>query len=233
MKVGVISDIHGNLPALEAVLEELAQEGVNTVLCAGDIVGSLGWSNAVCSLVRFTTDHIVFGNHDANAMPRFQESNEVLSMEYNIVAEDLHPSTLDWLSELPDKKVGMLGGVKTTLVHAHPHKEPHHGFPAQNYLDPKNYTKAGSNMDYGIVVHGHTHDQHSLDLSKFDGLKGHIVNPGSVGVPWNKPAEYAIIEYPNLDVDLRTVEYDTERNITRFKELGLEGWKEQVSDRKF
>lgn len=233
MKVGLISDIHGNLPALEAVLEELGQEGVNTLLCAGDVVGTIGWSNACTSLVRLTADHTVFGNHDANIMPRFQGSNQVLSMEYSIVTDDLHPGNIEWLKGLPDKQEFMCGGVSTTLVHAHPHKQPHHGFPAQNYLDPKHYTKAGSNMDHGIVVHGHTHTQHALDLTKFDGLKGMIVNPGSVGVPWHKPAKYAILDPINKDADLRSVEYDTERNIQKFKELGLEGWKNQVSDRNF
>jgi len=230
MKVGVISDIHGNLPALEAVLTELGQEGVNTLLCAGDIVGTLGWSDAVCSLVRLTADKVVYGNHDANVMPRFQNSNQVLSMEYKIVTEDLSPENIEWLKQLPDRQDFMLGGHQTTLVHAHPNKEPHHGFPAQNYLDPGKYTKAGANKDSEIVIHGHTHNQHAVNLGKFEGQHGLILNPGSVGVPWYKPAEYAIFDPTTLEYDLRRVEYDTERNIDKFKALGLEGWRDNVND---
>lgn len=229
MKVGVISDIHGNLPALQAVLTELGQEGVERIICCGDMVGTLGWSDAVCSLVRLTADTVVYGNHDANVMSRFQNSNQVLSMEYRIVMDDLSSENLAWLSELPDKREFMLGGYHTTLVHAHPYDEPHHGFPAENYVNPRNYTHIGSNMETSVLFHGHTHEQHAVNLSKFDGLRGTIVNPGSVGVPWYEPAEYAIYDPNGQDVDLRTAEYDTERNIERFKELGLDGWREDTS----
>lgn len=229
MKVGVLSDVHGNLPALEAVLTELGQEGVNTLLVAGDVVGTLGWSDVVCSLVRLTADRCVYGNHDANVLPRFQQGNQVLSMEYKVVTEDLSPENLEWLQNLPDKQEFMLGGYQTTLVHAHPNKQPHHGFPAQNYLDPGSYTQAGSNKDNAVVIHGHTHKQHALDLGKFDGQHGMIINPGSVGVPWHKAADYAVYDPIEQEVDLRSVEYDTERNIEKFKELGLDGWRDDSS----
>jgi putative phosphoesterase len=232
MKVGVISDIHGNLPALEAVLTELGQERINTLLCAGDMVGTLGWSDAVCSLVRLSADKVVYGNHDANVMPRFQNGNQVLSMEYKIVTEGLSEENTEWLKQLPDKQEFMHGGYSTVLVHAHPNKKPHHGFPAQNYLSPRSYTQAGSNKESSVVIHGHTHDQHALKLDKFDGLNGLVLNPGSVGVPWHKPAEYAIYDATTLEYELRQVEDDTERNIEKVKELGLEGWREESPNHK-
>jgi predicted phosphodiesterase len=67
MRVGLISDVHANLPALRTVLDRLADERLDRLLCLGDVVGYGGDPEACLALVRERADTVVMGNHDAAA----------------------------------------------------------------------------------------------------------------------------------------------------------------------
>ena len=64
MKVGVVSDIHANAPALRVVLNDLADRNVDQVLCAGDVVGYYPFPNEVISLLQEHNIRSIVGNHD-------------------------------------------------------------------------------------------------------------------------------------------------------------------------
>ncbi|HRU11796.1 MAG TPA: metallophosphoesterase family protein, partial [Methanomassiliicoccales archaeon] len=64
MKVGLISDVHANLPALEAVLQDMSARNVGTVYCAGDILGYYTFPDEVVELLRGREVHCIAGNHD-------------------------------------------------------------------------------------------------------------------------------------------------------------------------
>ncbi|RMF88000.1 MAG: metallophosphatase family protein, partial [Nitrospinota bacterium] len=65
MRYGIFSDIHGNLEALQAVLEAYAAERIEAYICLGDVVGYGANPNECCDIVRSLTDKVILGNHDA------------------------------------------------------------------------------------------------------------------------------------------------------------------------
>ncbi len=103
MKLGLISDVHSNLPALERVLEEFEIQGVLDILCCGDIIGYGPWPNECVALVRDRKIIGVQGNHDALIIG---ESNiEEFSSHARRAAlwtrEQLLPENKDFLEKLP------------------------------------------------------------------------------------------------------------------------------------
>ncbi len=74
MRLGIIADIHGNLPALEAVLEALSDERVDHYLCAGDLVGYRPFPNECVAMVAALGATCVAGNHDLIAIGRLSDA---------------------------------------------------------------------------------------------------------------------------------------------------------------
>lgn len=218
MKIAVLSDVHANLPALAAVLIDMPE--VDEKWFAGDALGVLGWNDQVCSILKHEMDEAVHGNHDARERSDFSFIPEYESEveEQGVVSEQLSDDSREWIESLP-ARVERDGVV---MAHSNPFEEPYHGFPAIEvpYLDKRDWVAPGEDFD-GVALMGHTHESGSLDRSKFDGRDGLFVNPGSVGVPWYKPAEYAIVDTETWEVDHRRVEYDYDRLESKFRELGL------------
>lgn len=222
MKLGVVADIHGNLPALKIVWHELQEtHEVDAVLCVGDIVGVLGWPEETAHFIKQNADYTVFGNHDAYVREDFAYVPEhpVQKQEHAVVTSALTEDTVDWLNNLP----ATLTIDETVHVgHAHPFEEPHHGFPADNYVDKRDWTAFGSEwLDGDIAVMGHTHDAGVLDVGKFENQSGLIVNPGSVGQPWDKDARYAVIDTDEPSATLHRAYYETGEVRQRFEQLGI------------
>jgi predicted phosphodiesterase len=229
MDLGVIADIHGNKSALDAVLGELDALGVETVVCAGDICGVLGSSNAVIDTLRERAIPTVYGNHDT----RFFESrawlpqSDVEVAEYNHVLDTLSAENLAWLRALPEQWHSDDGRV--SLAHARPETGRSEG--GLMYDDagirPRDVPHAAAkyigDSDRLLIV-GHTHYQHAVDVGKFDGMRGLLLNPGSVGYPYDSDyapttddrseclcgtASYAVVDTETHAYDLSTVRYES------------------------
>ena len=222
--IGVISDIHANIVALDAVLEDMPP--VETIVCCGDIIGILGSNHECVQLVQDECSDVVLGNHDARVRPDFAYNPSFPSArdEMGLVAEQLTERDVDWIAGLPDR-------VETdqfVLAHARPfyYRDPGypcHGFAEGDYgIRPRDFTRVGPNLDGKVALLGHTHEQHALDCSKFEGQSGLVVNPGSVGVPWDGMAEYATVNLDTHEYDLCSVEYDTQLVRERIEEVGLD-----------
>lgn len=225
-QTGVVADVHGNRPALEAVLDEFDDRGIETVYCAGDIVGILGWNQWTVETVRDRCEQSVFGNHDSRIRPDFAytPSFPAARDEHRIVTEQLDEDHVGWLSELPDR----IDTDQYVLAHARPFYQRDPGYPCHGFAQgdrgimPKDFTRIGPHLDDRVALLGHTHEQHAVDCSKFEGQSGLVLNPGSVGVPWYSSAEYAIVDLETHDYELCSVEYDNCRVEDRFDEMGLE-----------
>jgi predicted phosphodiesterase len=99
-KYVVISDIHGNYPALQAVIQ---QSEVDNYICTGDITGLMGFSAEVVETVRENCDYVVKGNHDVAVIEqnRGLVSNKKLStFELRTVQEALTDEQKQWISSL-------------------------------------------------------------------------------------------------------------------------------------
>ena len=220
MKYGVISDIHGNLPALEATLEKLTELSVDEIITVGDMSGVLGWPEETAQRVREASDHTVFGNHDARVMSDFTFVPDcpVYRQEHEVVTGSYSAETIEWLDSLPEvvEVDGMIIG------HANPYDDPVHGYPAQNYQPKSSWTSFASEyMDGETAIFGHTHEQGYLDVSKFPGLDGHILNPGSVGQPYDKTAQFATVDTDTNSFELHQTHYDYQKVRSRLQEVGI------------
>jgi putative phosphoesterase len=200
-RVGLVSDIHGNAVALEAVLEDMGP--VDALVCAGDIVG-YGPSPGLCvEMVRERSIPTVTGNHEravVNGQP--YESGDAYA------AETLSAETLEWLEALPRERRLFDGRLK--VVHDHPDEQDRYTIPAA--FDPILLREESA------LVLGHTHIQHA---EVFD--EGVVVNPGSVGQPrdGDPRAAYAVLNVDNPSVELHRVSYDIDRVQRRITEAGI------------
>jgi predicted phosphodiesterase len=186
MRYGVLADIHGNLHALERVLEELRRVGVDRYLVAGDLVGYCAFPNECVDRVRELDPVCVAGNHDLIALGRLSDERciRLARLTLRWTAEVLSDDSRAYLDALPSR-VTVEGGV--TVAHG-------------SLDDPQEYVVRGSQAveqlrrvrDDGaqILVLGHTHRAWACDArgsvaSVRDALdvgRGEwILNPGAVG----------------------------------------------------
>lgn len=225
MKLGIIADIHANKPALEATLDALHNKNVDAIACIGDIIGVLGSPNECINLIREHADYVVFGNHDARLFDEqeWMPVHDFEVVEYEHAMEAISDENYSWLTELPSK----LSEAEFILVHANPlDKDDPAGITKGNAgVWPSDFISVGGDVlaDGGMLFLGHTHEQHAVNLSKFDGQDGLILNPGSVGFPFNHEnneqygdgkkygkASYAIVDTETQEYTLETVLYDSQ-----------------------
>lgn len=207
MRIGLISDIHSNLPALEAVLDSMPS--VDALVCAGDVVGYYTWPAACVDVLRRRSVPTVMGNHDraiaeASAF-RFGGSARA---GLEVSDEDLEADQRDWLARLPDDRVLFDGRLR--VVHGHP-RDP------DRYTYPEEVTDTIL-LDEPLLVLGHTHIQFEQRLDS-----GVVVNPGSVGQPrdGDPRAAFAVVDLDTLEVTTHRVDYDIDRTAEAARQRGL------------
>lgn len=213
MLIGLISDVHGNLPALEAVLDDMPD--VDAVVCAGDIVGYNPWPAACVDRVRAVASVCVSGNHDRTVEnPRRYRAHDMAYAGLKLAKTQLDSEQRAWLQNQPLRTTIADGQVQ--LVHSHPDPDM-----LGTYVYPDEVEELGPYLeDTEGVVFGHTHQQHA------DSVAGSVVvNPGSVGQPrdGNPDAAYALLDTADFSVDLRRVSYAVEQVVDRIEELDLPG----------
>ncbi len=242
MKYLVLSDVHGNLPALEAVLAE-ALPSVGSVLCLGDTVGYGPEPSACVSRLRGLPERgwpfaCVAGNHDAAATGLLPTDwfNSVARFAIGFTRKMLSSDEAAWLASLP-LTLDLPGGAFAT-----------HGSPLEpltGYLFGGFETLAAledlERKGKRLCFVGHTHvPAHFTKESGQDGLrtpagtrwrpgKGPgIVNPGGVGFPRSRleredpayyPAEYAVWDDDSMEVEFRECRYDRRPLEERLREL--------------
>ncbi|HXK09371.1 MAG TPA: metallophosphoesterase family protein [Vicinamibacteria bacterium] len=206
MRVLVVSDIHGNWPALHAV----AAVPHDAVLCLGDVVG-YGPQPAEClRWLRASGAVMVQGNHDRSVAegvpPRCRPDFEWLADATRDVARrQLTEEETSFLRTLPPRREVSVDGRRLVLLHAAP------ADPLYGYLGPDAdaWREAVASMPADLVLVGHTHLQFHLRLGSVD-----VVNPGSLGQPkdGDPRAAYAILEdgVPRLERSSYAVERTAE-----------------------
>ena len=223
-EIAVLSDIHGNLPALEAVLEDMPAD-LTAIVCLGDIIGYNAQPKACLETVREVCTHIIRGNHDRDVVnpERYRASgwslsggNVAVRKGLELAREKLSEREIEWLQDLPDTTT--IHSNRLLLCHSHPEERDTYvrkgDFPSvSTYMDPE--------TEFLLV--GHTHEQAAVNMSNFD-RHGWVVNPGSVGQPRDgTEAKYAIVsaEDDTLAVDLRSVSYPVDEIVRRNAEYEL------------
>jgi putative phosphoesterase len=238
VRLALISDIHGNLRALDAVLGELDEAGIDRLVCLGDVAAGPEPQKTIARL-RQVDCPVVLGNWDTWLLEGVPElpgpEGPKLREQGGWSAAQLGETERAFLEALePRVEIG-LDGAEILCVHGSPRSAMEHIFATtpDAALDEM---LAGANPN--VLTAGHTHVQ----LVRLYGSTL-IVNPGSVGLPFNRwppngavrmsPwAEYAILtaEEGRVLIDLRRAPYDVSRLIEDARESGmphLDWWSDQ------
>ncbi len=227
-RVAVITDIHGNLPALEASLAAIDELGIEEIYCGGDLVGYGPYPNEVCALIQEREIPTIYGNYDyaiardlddcgcAYVTPHDRELGQ------QSVAWTLQNTDQGWkefMGELPFDMRFPVGRQDVHLVHGSPRKVNEYLFedkPARLYE-----RLAAAERDQ-VLVFGHTHKPwiHTYGDVLF-------VNCGSVGKPkdGDPRAAYAILEATETGVRaaIERVPYDAVAVARQVEAVGLPG----------
>jgi putative phosphoesterase len=207
MRVGLLSDVHSNRVALDAVLEDMPT--VDALACAGDVVGYNPWPADCVDAVRERSIPTVMGNHDrAVAEDSAFRFNSMARAGVEHARRELDDDRLEWLSSLPDERTILDGRVK--LVHGHPDDPDRYTYPEE--------FSASMLDDEELLVLGHTHVQ---GYEAFE--EGLVCNPGSVGQPrdGDPRAAYAIADLEEREIEERRVEYDVDAVADAVERAGL------------
>ncbi len=217
MRIAVVSDVHGNLPALEAVLAEIEREGVDVIVSGGDVAMGPMPAECVDALRAFGESVLwVHGNADRFAVPdRYAELARW-------VAERLGPERLELLARTPLTVTVEVDGLGPVLCF---HGTPRSDEEILTRLSPEQrVAEALAGVEERVVVHGHTHVQYDRHVAEW-----RVVNAGSVGIPYEgrRGAFWALL---GPDVELRRTEYDVEGAVEAIRATGypsfdeLAGW---------
>jgi putative phosphoesterase len=209
MRVAVISDIHGNLVALEAVVADLQAQAPDEIWCAGDLGWSGPWASECIERVRSSGWTTIKGNTDVwiTGDPQTVEGEDQRA-EFRAVATAHHLDSEDarWLLDLP---VGHSGPGSVLMVHGTPETAFDAPLPEAPGSDFAPYEGQAS-----LVLYGHVHRAFVRRLK--DGTV--VANPGSVGLPMDGPtASYLLLDLdaPDFTLRHRRVEFDRDACIER------------------
>lgn len=230
MRTCILTDIHGNLEALEAVLEEAAASNVDRYVCLGDTIGYGADPNACCDLVREKCQFTVLGNHDAAVAGRMDYSY------YYAAARDV----LDWtLRSLRPENLAWLQG----LDYAHPEGRVMfcHGSPrdpaAFEYVfaleQAEDLVERAESLPHLTFI-GHSHLPRAFLLIPtiediwrerltIDDDKTYICSIGSCGQPrdYDPRACFGIWDDATREIEFRRAVYDVEKTAAKILSTGL------------
>jgi putative phosphoesterase len=209
VRVAAISDIHGNLPALEAVLAEIDREGVDDIVVAGDTAHG-PWAAEIVDLLAERSARCVRGNADREVVDRSDLFGPLAPWSADRLGERRLTVVAGWPLTV-ELSVDGLG--ETLVCHSTPTSED----PIYTRITPDaELVSILGNVDADVLVCGHTHMQYDRTLSS--GLR--VVNPGSVGIPYEgaRGAYWALL---GPGVEFRRTPYDVEGAVAAIEVLGV------------
>jgi predicted phosphodiesterase len=232
MKLAVLSDIHGNLEAFQAVLDAIAPLSIDTVISLGDNIGYGPDSEAVAALIRERKIASVLGNHEM-AVKNNQNLawfNPVAKRALAIAQSQLTDASVAWIKQLPRYLV--TAGLR--FVHGVP---PDSAFLYLFQLPENKLIQKLARADESVCFVGHTHE---LGIISLDGIrlekespapgtylldpaKKYIINAGSVGQPRDGTpgAKFVLFDTQTLELTVKSVSYPFENTQKKIIAAGI------------
>ncbi|QCR22617.1 metallophosphoesterase [Pontibacter sp. SGAir0037] len=244
MKIAFFSDIHANMPALEAVLADIDQQKPDFIYCLGDLVGYNVWANEVVETIRSRSIPTLAGNYDEGVglgspdcgcayKTEDDKARGVSSISYtNSIISDQNRRYLKLLPRHICLDFELHAGEKLSLlmVHGSPRKINEYLFEDR---PEKSLVRLMEDAGADIMLFGHTHKPYHRKLtSETDGKTRHAINLGSVGKPKDGDirACYVLLtldekssltEAGSIQVEFVRVKYDLEKAARAVEESPL------------
>jgi len=228
MKIGLISDIHGNQHALTKVLSQLYSERVDLILCAGDLVCYGAHCNQVLELLRSCAIPSVMGNYDAavawnwpsaSSKPSSPATEVLKQAALEWTKRNVHSKHWSYLRGLPWRLSYQLGGLHIVVLHAGLEQLDEWYTPEE----PARLCQLAAQVAADVIVLGHTHQPFVQEVEYAPGRKTLLVNPGSVGrsLDGDTRAAYAILQTSIREVQLKRTVYDLHLTVQAIMKSGM------------
>jgi putative phosphoesterase len=211
VRIAVISDIHGNLPALESVLDEIDRERPDLIVSCGDVASGPMPAETIDRLMTLNNIRFVSGNADRGLIDEFdgKPQGEMPGPFRDWCAQQITRRQRDFLAgfESTVRVEGVDGLGRVVFCHASPRNDMD-VFTAETPDARVRALMAG--VDADLVMCGHTHMQFDRNV---DGLR--VANAGSIGMPSGVPGAYWAMLGP--DLEMRRTDYDREAAARRIR----------------
>ena len=227
MRAAIISDIHANFQALEAVMDDIKTQKCDKILCLGDLAMAGPEPEKVINFVKNQNWEIIQGNTDKMIAEYSPELYNAVKKVFPVMANALSDDVLvindelkEYLKNLPAQKELEIEGVKILMVHGSPRRNNEDILPDMPLSEVEEIIKG---TDADIIFCGHTH----VPCGYQTGTKQTVVNVGSVGRPMtqNPQSCYCVADFNNgeITVEHRLVDYDRETASNIMKSRGFDG----------
>ncbi|MCS6999794.1 MAG: metallophosphoesterase family protein [Bacteroidota bacterium] len=232
MRIALISDIHANLPALEACLEDVAQQQIDAVYCLGDLVGYNVWPNEVIERMQRERIPTIAGNYDVGIGTASDDCGCAYKTDHEralgkksiaYTNATITESNRAYLRRLPshfvlEYRLATDQLYRVYLVHGSPRRVNEYLYEDRS---EESLRRIVEGIEADILVCGHTHIPYHRTITAFGGRNVHIINAGAVGKPkdGDPRACYCVLTLTlspdgtaiEPQVEFRRVPYDIER----------------------
>ncbi|MCA9406186.1 MAG: YfcE family phosphodiesterase [Candidatus Omnitrophica bacterium] len=220
MRVAVLSDAHANLPALEAVLKDVEEQGIEEIWYLGDFVGYGPYPQKVVDRLKSTANVSIVGNYDLNVLKfpgkktRWKKTKDPSKyFSFNWTDRQWLSRSKKYMKELSSTMRVEKEGQRFLLVHGSPDKIDE---PLKKDTPRKRFAELAKTADADVVLCGHTHEFFDKSINRV-----RFINPGSVGRPFDSDprASYAILEAKNgqLTVYNKRLDYNVNKVLRKMK----------------
>ena len=216
MKVGVISDLHGNQYAVEAVLKTAKREGVGEILILGDLVGHYYHPEMILEMLSEFKYEIIKGNHELILQDLYENRIDCAALKlkygsgHEMALNHLTTDTLQWLFALPESKSITIDSVSFQMNHGTPWCIDEYLYPD---ADAAVFERCDSDM-HDFVLVGHSHYAFSYRCRN-----SMLINCGSVGQSRQNGglAYWTVINTANRSYEIKATPYDTSKLLEEVK----------------
>lgn len=228
MRVAIVSDIHANWQALEAVMEDIKAQGCERVLCLGDLAMAGPQPRMVIEFVRSQDNwNVIQGNTDKLIGDFSRETVDKLKSAFPVMANALLDDVLileddkkEYLKNLPAQMNLEIEGIKILMVHGSPRRNNEDILPD---VPIEQIEEILQGVDADLIFCGHTHVPCGYQTNS----KQTLVNVGSVGRPMTEKPQscYVVADFENgsFTIEHRFVDYDRETASSIMQARGFEG----------
>jgi len=219
MKIAVLSDIHGNMEALLAVLDDIKTKAVNKIYICGDLAMAGPEPSVVVDFLRDFDSTIIQGNTDEMIVKNIIPPNKIMANALKYAQDELSAEQKEFLGALPFSHSEKIEDVSLLFVHGSPRRNNEDILPAQSE-DAIAEIIEGVSED--IIFCGHTHLPCGYQIKKQT-----VVNVGSVGRPFSEEPQacYVTVNINKNEAEIlhHFVDYDVESAARKLAETGFNG----------